>query len=75
MTREQYLEMRKNNSINLDLFFSYYKDKGGEYDYNTFVHYFPMYFHPEQNKIMQDLDSIFSIIFLTDKENKLVTIL
>ena len=38
MTREQYLEMRKNNSINLDLFFSYYKDKGGKYDYNTFVH-------------------------------------
>jgi hypothetical protein len=75
MTREQYLEMRKNNSINLDLFFSYYKDKGGKYDYNTFVHYFPMYFHTEQNKIMQDLDSIFSIIFLTDKENKLVTIL
>lgn len=68
MTRDEYLKMRNENSYDLQLFFSIYKEKGGWLDYFDFNQVFK-YLLP---KVIEHLDCVFNVNRLESKEGKLL---
>lgn len=67
--KEQYLEMRKSNSISLDIFYKYYVDNTEKpIDFGTFQQLFPVFFNQNSNKIIEYLDTKFNIATLLTKE-------
>lgn len=69
MDREQYLEMRKNNNISLDIFYKYYIENTSRImDYITFQQLFPLFFNQNSNMILEYLDKKFNITTLLNKQ-------
>jgi len=76
MNREQYLDMRKNNSINIGLMYNYYVSKCQKNPIHSsiFRQVFPMYFNSNSDAIMQKLDTEFNITLLMNKQGETIDV-
>jgi len=76
MNREQYLDMRKNNSINIGLMYNYYfsKCQKNPIHNSIFRQVFPMYFNSNSDAIMQKLDTEFNITLLMNKQGETIDV-
>ena len=70
MTRNQYLHVRKTNSVDLGLFYNYYRQKttSNIIPSDTFRQLFPMYIKANAKQIFGKLDQEFDIKVLMDKK-------
>lgn len=83
MTREQYLEMRNNNELNLDLFYDYYLNECKNFEVEPLIksleEFIPLFSHfmntfsVNVNKVLTYFDNKFEINKLINtKENKII---
>jgi hypothetical protein len=81
MTKEQYIQIRQNNQIPLELLYEYYIDNCEIYpacrDISTFAQYFQMYSSmqsPDLSFILKQYDIKFGVNILQDKNGNIVKV-
>jgi len=81
MTKEQYIQIRQNNQIPLELLYEYYIDNCEGYpacrDISTFAQSFQMYSSmqaPDLSFILRHYDIKFGVNILQDKDGKIVKV-
>lgn len=72
--RNQYLNMRNNNSLDLSFFYEIYllKTQTPPIDFNNFIFIFQMYFKIHGESILSLMDYVLSINKILDKNNKVI---
>ena len=70
MTRDQYLHVRKTNSVDLGLFYNYYRQKvtSNIIPSDIFHQFFPMYIKANAKQVFEKLDQEFDVQVLMDKK-------
>jgi hypothetical protein len=68
--RVDYIRMRSDNALYLDLFYEIYlhKNQKQNLDFNTFAHMFQMYVHSTQYSLLNDMDIYFNVVKVLDKD-------
>lgn len=72
--RDNYIQMRNQGIIDLNFLYSYYRDKGGRADSNTFQQAIHLY-HLDTNQLTQRLDSEFELDILLDEQGNFIKII
>jgi hypothetical protein len=75
--RVDYIQMRNNNSIFIDLFYEIYVYKAQKnnfviLDFNTFANIFQMYVMNIDNDLMKRMDNYFNIIIISKKSGEII---
>lgn len=70
--RVDYIRMRNDNALYLDLFYEIYlhKNQKQNLDFNTFAHTFQIYIHSTGYSVLNDMDRYFDVIKILDKDNR-----
>ena len=68
--KEEYIKMRNSSQFDVGWFYRYYKDKGGNSDFNVFQVLFSL-----NEDMLKDLDKEFELTTLMDKDGKLIKVL
>lgn len=75
MTREKWLNIKKNNQFSMELFYEYFKEHGGDMIFEEFNHKFNIYIeyvkHIPLQKIIDYFDNKFNIFKLYGKNGQL----
>ena len=76
MTREQYIQTRKTNSLNIKVFYEYYvsKCKKAALPFQIFSQTFPMFLNINSEQVFKKLDNEFEVTLLQDKEGNIVDV-
>ena len=80
MTREQYIEMRTHNQLDMGLCYEYYQEQSVGHqikDMKTFLHYFQPFiqmYGPDFAELIKYYDSKFNLNIMRDKDNQIIKI-
>jgi hypothetical protein len=72
--RVDYLRMRNDNALYLDLFYEIYlqKNQKQNLDFNTFAHTFQIYMHSTGFSLLNDMDKHFDVVKVLDKDQRVI---
>lgn len=78
--REQYLEMRRNNHLDLRWLYAYYESKFNKEKHNPFLNpqefsqFFMMYINSEIGAVLRHLDEVFDVQKIEDEQGRIIYI-